>query len=773
MRPFVRAAFAAAAVAAFSFAAEAASVDHIRSTGVAARLRSAAPGAKVIITGVPAGGEALSSIELERTEVWAPDAKIVVHKADGTTETLGRPNIRTFKGRVVGDPDSLVAVSLEEDGTVNGLVSASDRQFRFASAHRVRSAKRPSDATDTADAEAPIAIVEPDLGDAMADGETSWTCGVESTVVLPKLDRRKVKTDALQVRAESGDLAGASYQVKLALETDTELYAAFGSTGALTTYLTNLVNTASIIYQRDISTTLTIGHTAIYAGGTDPWAKTAADGTAALLAELGTQYATVDTADYKQVNRSAVVMISGKGTNGGVAWIDQLCSGDFYCGANGSSCNNGNPSPVYAGKYGGGYAYCGSFAGAITTTIPDPTLTLNGVQYAMPNTNPFWILAEFTHELGHVVASQHTHCVALTAEEQTLYGVTRGYVDICASGECYSGATSYPAEYGTIMSYCHNLFPGGGVRASRYLFGKAGEPSFKMLSILRTGDPGIGTSGLEGATPDPTITTQPAPLACVTGRTASVATCSGCTYSWQATGASITTAANINAITFTPFDTSVTLTVTITSAKGCGITVSKTVAASCTALTAPTDVLATSTGATTVSVQWAAVTGATGYQVFRRSLPGGFSPVGSPVAASPFTDTTAAANTAYVYLVRAQNAGGSSGDSVSDLATTAVFTDASLTAQSTTVKTAHFTELLAAVNAVRTVAGLGPIAFTAPAPTSPVTVRATHINDLRTALDAARAALGFSGLTYTDPTLSTQSTKIKAVHLSELRDGVK
>src|SRR6185295_8018180 len=102
-----------------------------------------------------------------------------------------------------------------------------------------------------------------------------------------------------------------------------------------------------------------------------------------------------------------------------------------------------------------------------------------------------------------------------------------------------------------------------------------------------------------------------------------------------------------------------------------------------------------------------------------------------------------------------------------------VFTDPSLTVQSTKVKAAHFTELLAAVNAVRTLAGLGAAGFTAPAPTNPVTVRATHITDLRTALDTARTTLGLSPLTYTDSSLTVQSTKIKAAHLNELREGVK
>ena len=44
-----------------------------------------------------------------------------------------------------------------------------------------------------------------------------------------------------------------------------------------------------------------------------------------------------------------------------------------------------------------------------------------------------------------------------------------------------------------------------------------------------------------------------------------------------------------------------------------------------------------------------------------------------------------------------------------------------------------------------------------------------HITDLRTALNEARAALGLSTLTFTDST----PVVIKAVHIHELRDGVR
>jgi hypothetical protein len=118
--------------------------------------------------------------------------------------------------------------------------------------------------------------------------------------------------------------------------------------------------------------------------------------------------------------------------------------------------------------------------------------------------------------------------------------------------------------------------------------------------------------------------------------------------------------------------------------------------------------------------------------------------------------------------------GSESGDSNVDLATTVIFTDPTLTASPTLVKLAHFDELLAAVNAVRTLAGSpSPIAFTLPTPTTSVTVRRQHLLDLRTALDAARSTLSLTALSYTDPTITAGSTAIKAAHITDLRNGTK
>ena len=126
------------------------------------------------------------------------------------------------------------------------------------------------------------------------------------------------------------------------------------------------------------------------------------------------------------------------------------------------------------------------------------------------------------------------------------------------------------------MSYCHNIFGGTGYRQSRYLFGKAGEASFKQLANFHT--------GLESSTPDGTITVG-SNLPCLPGQTASVAGTG--TYQWAITGGVIVGSSTNQSVTFTPTSANVTLTVTVTSAKGCGITTSKTTTTQCAAIAPP------------------------------------------------------------------------------------------------------------------------------------------------------------------------------------------
>lgn len=190
---------------------------------------------------------------------------------------------------------------------------------------------------------------------------------------------------------------------------------------------------------------------------------------------------------------------------------------------------------------------------------------------------------------------------------------------------------------------------------------------------------------------------------------------------------------------------------------------------------APTNFTATTASTTTINLSWTASVGATGgtqYEIARASAGSPFATI-QTLSATNFTDTVSAGN-AYVYKVRAVDATtGASLYSTPDAATTLLFTDDPLIAQVTPVKAIHLTELRQAVNAMRAAAGLLPAVLTDPTVASAASVKAAHCQELRTALTQARTSLGLGPPAFTDPTLTSASTNVKAVHLQELRNGVK
>jgi hypothetical protein len=184
------------------------------------------------------------------------------------------------------------------------------------------------------------------------------------------------------------------------------------------------------------------------------------------------------------------------------------------------------------------------------------------------------------------------------------------------------------------------------------------------------------------------------------------------------------------------------------------------------ALASPTAVVATASSTSTATVTWSSVAGATGYEIHRSSASGPFTLRGTS-ASTTFNDSSLSANTTYLYKVRATAGVATSPLSAVDAATTTIFTDDPLFV-GTPIRNTHVTQLRTAVNAMRTAGGLAAAVFT-----GGTTIQALHITQLRTALDQARAAIGLSALNYTDPTITVGVTKVKAVHVSEVRAGVK
>lgn len=181
----------------------------------------------------------------------------------------------------------------------------------------------------------------------------------------------------------------------------------------------------------------------------------------------------------------------------------------------------------------------------------------------------------------------------------------------------------------------------------------------------------------------------------------------------------------------------------------------------------PPAIAANASSISQVALTWTAVTGAVSYDVQRSFNNSAFAPLVT-VGTTSHNDMGLAANTSYLYRVRANVPAGSTDYGAVDAATTTIFTDTPLIA-GTSVKLVHFTQLRTAVNAMRAAAGLPPQSFTDTLTTSTV-VKAIHISELRTALDAARATIGLPAVTYTDPSLS--GATIKAAHVNQVRSGV-
>lgn len=691
----------------------------------------------VTMRNVPLVDGRAEDIELEPFDIMAPGAVIEFREGDSIRKVEPTP-MRQFRGYVAGIPESIAYVSLRDDGAY-GLIIVRERKFLLHSRASQKSAVAPTQASRRKTPDYELFIAEVDPSEDFAIGASEFVCGVEGTKVRPEqgMVPQSLAFDAAP-NAFTWTTATQTTMLNLVVETDSAMYSNFGnSVVAVETFTRDLVGAASVIYNRDLRTDLRISDLNVN-GATDPWSVVSgSSNTLAALLEYGDYWHTTPPLPANQ--RSAGVLLSGSysGTPaswsaGGIAWVDALCIGEQYmdpdamCGNPPSACY---PDP-YAGHYLGPYAFCGGIGvEAADRIVPDPDQNASYVA----NTNGYWPLMEFAHELGHVVQSGHTHCIKYD-------GVN--YVDQCygSEGGCYSGTISLPAPKGTIMSYCHLAYGGTG---TRYTFGQTAEPSEIIVDNMRARLDNRTPTGLSAIT-------APASLASGATGAASVTNTGSLTFDWTIVNGTFTggaTTAAGNSVSFSGTSDPVTLRVTATNANGCAISDYKSVTIT-SALAAPTNVQAIFSSESGVFVSWSGSDGATSYTVWRSDAGGSYTNLGSPTpnpAATSFLDTTASPNSGYFYQVEAHNGSGSSPLSGADVATTVVYTDPSLTA-GMSAKAAHLTELRTTANLMRALTGSMVVpTYTDPAITPGSTViKAIHFEEVETVLRNARASLGMS-----------------------------
>ncbi len=145
--------------------------------------------------------------------------------------------------------------------------------------------------------------------------------------------------------------------------------------------------------------------------------------------------------------------------------------------------------------------------------------------------------------------------------------------------------------------------------------------------------------------------------------------------------------------------------------------------------------------------------------------------IGSTSSTS-FTDTGVSNGTGYLYQIEAiVGAATTVGYSNVDLAVPFAYSHTSLTASSSVIYAADFSELRTALNAGRAAVGWSAMSFTDTS-LSGVAVKRVHLIEIRTGVDGVRAAIGLTPLSYTDPSITAGVTVVRAAHILDLRAGL-
>ncbi|MBU6282934.1 hypothetical protein KGQ64_11885 [bacterium] len=306
------------------------------------------------LDGFPLGTSESATLDVVRFEPFRADAKAVVMGPSGEAE-IPLPDARYFRGRVVGDPESIVLLVADSD-TARGFVATRGTVYRFGrdrlGTHRV---------WDLRDADL---AKHPRPADFCGNTDPA----VAARMVVPGtriLDPRAVPTSARKAPAEG--MAAPAYSPVLsadvAIDTDQEFLALLGGTVSATSYLADLAAAVSAIYLADTDVSIRFSYVRLWET-TDPWT---ANNPGSLLDQLQAYWA----ANGGSIVRDTVHLVSGRSpsTYGGIAYVNALCDADYGYGL----------SSVY-----------GSFD--------------------VLNPSDVWDVLVVSHELGHSFGSVHTHC---------------------------------------------------------------------------------------------------------------------------------------------------------------------------------------------------------------------------------------------------------------------------------------------------------------------------------------------------------------------------
>ena len=400
-----------------------------------------------------------TSADLRRTNQGAKAPLLVVHSGSEITQTRPAPRAH-FTGQLVGDPQSSVFVSIDNEGAMRSIVRRGGEFF-------VSEMPAPG-AVGTTYLQTPT--LQARRVNHLTDApETPFTCGVDdqfiqdnyvapSDALLENLRNNQKRSGLLGVASQGTAALGAQRRADIIIETDYELLQRLGgSPASVYAYVTDLMGYISSQYESEVGTRLNVTQINVYSSPADPWAG---DSDFTLLNELINHW---NTPSRFSQPRHHVHLLSARPI-GGRAPINTL----------------GNKKSAY-GVSGG----------------------ISG-QFSASNPRVVWDAKVIAHEIGHAFGSSHTH----SFDNPYLGSSEGGAIDCCYSepsgAQCINllGGTGRSGQLpginsitggsagtgaGTIMSYCH-LLAGYGNNIS-FNFGTnhtRGVNPWRVASVLQS-----------------------------------------------------------------------------------------------------------------------------------------------------------------------------------------------------------------------------------------------------------------------------------------------
>lgn len=323
-------------------------------------------GADVLTLELPSENGSPVLLDLIREKVLADGFAVRTSSGKGQS-TFYQPGLH-YRGIVRGEVGSSAALSIYEDGLMGVVNSANTGPAVLGRMEGER--------------ELYVFYFEKDLLSTL-----DFECHADAPA-MKKLDLKKLKP---HLQGEKS----VSNCVNAYLECEHDMFLEHGSVSATVNYLLGLFNAVATLYQNE-SVTMQVSEVFVW---DTPDAYPTSSSIDALNAFRTTR---------PGYNGDIAHLVSrGAPANGGVAWLDALCTGYAY-----------------------GYSYI------FSTYQQLPAYS--------------WSVEVITHEMGHNLGSPHTHACAWNANNTALDG--------CGPAAGYSEGCNGPLpNKGTIMSYCHLL----------------------------------------------------------------------------------------------------------------------------------------------------------------------------------------------------------------------------------------------------------------------------------------------------------------------------